>query len=920
MIPDWDDQFLEHHYIPLTEEEEAERHRLWPGIGPLYQEAENKVAVVVDAKADEDENDAALGQMGKPRAPIVAAVVPVVPVVVQQVRVREPYVMSAKEKAYRKELTDKALALQAAAIEYYKVPAHREAAKARHTAEMAAKGKARRVRPFVMPERPKGTKQERWEQGVANLAATNAFYKSSLNRREAKERGARMRKVFASGSAVVAPPPAVALLSPPVVVVPSPVAAPPIVNAPPPLSLVRVPMTDELMMRGLTALSFYLRNDCKDVGDDPVHWDDSVHCLILFAGFTLAKLTQTRVALNQDASPAAVMNELIGLVKPYAERVEGEIPDLIWTTLDYVTGLVGEGKPLAPDVSPPEPVQSSPRPEILEHDIHEEKHASPAEDVEFAAAAEEVGSSITKSKTGKVPRLVHNLSATDGKAWSQICIRQARDWTKKLRKERKENGIGDGQYDGHTITPEEWNSGGYNEFLQKRMGPDRRSEYQYFSRNQRKRVKLILQAKGLALTTKVGKRQWRKTLKSLDAVALREELAVEPKSKKSKPMDVLPVAKEAAYTFPSTAEKMVYTLPDEVEAKEEQPPILVPDEISESEVEELGEGQSAPFDVWEGVDIPPTPPRFACFACGDERDEFEQVCPTCMRAGVGLAEPPPGAKYPWDDTKGLNSVIRAGATEIQRELDSDPSSFHFYDPALLAALTRRGWNGIDAEMSPSERLVFARHMFVALLQVGVYLLNKHFALGEKLATAVESKAYDLFMTRLVCDVHSLLGFYFFPGEVASWRLMPTESEFELQGIHEPDFLDFLDDEKVEPSSKLADFLDGKTQVWKIDRGVKTLAKADVAHLREDASRFARLRELVDCLVHGLLARSYLRLGETANSDLLSYVREQGEAAISLFGKLNKSLPSRAKDLSSVCEGIAASFGSNLIKFLTTKDD
>lgn len=963
MIPNWDDQF--NVFIPLTEEEEKEIFLSSSGIGPSSTVV-NKVRVpAVNLAVQEAEDDDAMEILinrGKP-VPLVAQVLPLVPAKKKHTRVF--FGWSDRERAERKAMTEEARARQAAAVAYYAIPANRAAhlarleeakkkvkeARAARWAPVEAKDAVRMAaiwaetdpvkRKALIEKRLDEIKKDRLPSPVRDPGPAIDW---ALRDREARK---KIEAAVASGGvlcrrkkqplpiitpAVVAAP--VLLPTTPTLldVAPLPVIAPVAIH-PPSLPPVRLPVpvpegpvrslvADDLMMQGVQALEQYLHVGLKEPKTDAV-----INYLVLVAAFTFAKLTRARVVLNQDASRLAIGNELAELIAPY-NKGEGELAERIWDVMDYVTSLVKEGEtpesenagPAVPEAAVP---QTPPRPEILEHDIHEVKHNPLSEDAEYAAAAAEVGSSLSKSKGGKVPRLVHDLSPTNGKAWSQICTRAAQEWTRKLRKEKKGGEIEEGQYDGHTITPEEWNNGGYNAFLQKRMGPDRRSQYQYFSRNQRKRVKEILRTKGLSLTTKLGKRQWKKTLKSLDAVALREELASAPAAKKPRNSEILANAEDeeslAMEEKKEEEEELDLHFSPISDAKLGEEPIVI-------SARSPPEQKVAEIDVWEGLLDEPVysplaveTPEF-CFACGGDKDEFAQVCPTCMRAGPGLQDITTEREYPWDTVKGLNEEIRREATEIQQELDLSPTSFHFYDSTLLKVLTKWGLEELEVETSSSQRLVYARHLFVALVQVGVYLLNKHLALGAKLASAVEFQAHEPFMTRLICDVHVLLGFYFFRGDVPSWKLMPTEAEFEEQGIYEPDFLDFLDEGKIEPSSKLSAFLDGRTRVWKQGEGLKLTSKDTITTMRNDASRFARLRMLTGCLVDGLLVHSYPRAGEDAHPNLVTYTQGNIDKAISLFDKLNRSPSSRAKGLLSVCEGIRASFASNLTKFLSSEDN
>jgi hypothetical protein len=236
---------------------------------------------------------------------------------------------------------------------------------------------------------------------------------------------------------------------------------------------------------------------------------------------------------------------------------------------------------------------------VTADDILEDVHRGElkkGDEAAFVAAVEGVGSHPVRKSDGKF-HLKHNLSPSDGGAWSHICTREAAVWTTRLRGMLSSGQIKKGEYDGHVITPEEWNAGGYSELTKRKIGPERRSHYQRFSRGQREKVKKALSK---YITTAKNKMEQKKRVKEVVAkIAKKDKAAWEP-------------GQEAKV---SNAELLEDELSFDVQIEEEE------------------------HEDKKHVDAEVVP-EFKCFACGAERDEMEQTCSNCRRTGVVHEENP----------------------------------------------------------------------------------------------------------------------------------------------------------------------------------------------------------------------------------------------------------------------------------------
>ncbi len=311
--------------------------------------------------------------------------------------------------------------------------------------------------------------------------------------------------------------------------------------------------------------------------------------------------------------------------------------------------------------------------------------------MERVAAA--IGSSVVRTGGKRVYQLRHNSSATGPGPWAQICKVQARAWTNRL-KEALENGtVKDTDYDGHRITPEEWNIGGSTTFLAARLGPDRRSQYQNFSRNQRKAFNKAMEKKSGRVPTPPSptppsptppspatprtppvRSTERDELdeKHVDPPPFRNKVALEKELRGDEVKFIPPAVEEGPDVWSDVesdekgaekaivnaqaalveAQRALAEAKQELEEEEEKMvlfPALPPagvwvdtddDEAVGDDFDDdypnLDEGGEVVIPV--RPDEPLVPVRHPCTECGEERDEFSQQCPLCAK-GLGTRVP-----------------------------------------------------------------------------------------------------------------------------------------------------------------------------------------------------------------------------------------------------------------------------------------
>lgn len=96
------------------------------------------------------------------------------------------------------------------------------------------------------------------------------------------------------------------------------------------------------------------------------------------------------------------------------------------------------------------------------------------------------GAPPAAEKEPKLKRMKHDLTPTGDGPWARVCKERADLFTEVWR-ESEEKGE-EVRWGGkkHVLTPTEWNMGGVNAWQNTRLQPDRNSQYQIFTRKQRK--------------------------------------------------------------------------------------------------------------------------------------------------------------------------------------------------------------------------------------------------------------------------------------------------------------------------------------------------------------------------------------------------------------------------------------------------
>ena len=87
----------------------------------------------------------------------------------------------------------------------------------------------------------------------------------------------------------------------------------------------------------------------------------------------------------------------------------------------------------------------------------------------------------------KPKKLKYDTTNTTGNGpWARVAQEAARRWTERFEEWSQDGSIPQGVWDGRPITPDQWNRGGDNAWQFSKFGPDRRSKYQVFTRQQRR--------------------------------------------------------------------------------------------------------------------------------------------------------------------------------------------------------------------------------------------------------------------------------------------------------------------------------------------------------------------------------------------------------------------------------------------------
>ncbi len=505
-------------------------------------------------------------------------------------------------------------------------------------------------------------------------------------------------------------------------------------------------------------------------------------------------------------------------------------------------------------------------------------------------AAKSVGSLFVQTGGKRGFQLKHTLLPTGSGPWAQICRDQALIWTGRLQAGVEAGTITDKQYDGHQITPEEWNMGGSTPFLSLKLGPDRRSHYQTFSRKQRQRFKEALKGE-----------------RGIPAVVEGEE--------KSSNRDIL----EAELKGNGTKRKR---------------PVVIEEEslISEKD-EELKHEVSSPareiFDVEEEV-VGAVEEKTVyvcedrCPECGGEKDELAQVCPTCMRAGhvptqdvEEIALPIfelPAPKLVLTFPERVAGKIERLGTHFKEEIETVPDGgdIHVISPKSLFELRPPLKLSKFKEEDRREMCTFAQHLLVAIVKAGIFIFQSKQVFGEGTETVREILSYDLM---------DLLGLLFYDESIfPGWKLYPSNDMWNVLGIHPPAWESVIKASELTLSLNLKDFLLRKTSIWRGHEGRAHSSPEELEEMKSHVALVARVRLLFEVLVTDLLFRSLngIELGKWGQKAFLQ-IERQVQSRVEWFQALNRSRKKTPLTLKQQCDLVNATFIENLRKFLTNHE-
>lgn len=528
-------------------------------------------------------------------------------------------------------------------------------------------------------------------------------------------------------------------------------------------------------------------------------------------------------------------------------------------------------------------------------------------------AAKAIGSLFVQTGGKRGFQLKHTLLPTGGGPWAEICRDQALIWTGRLQAGVEAGTITKEQYDGHQITPEEWNMGGSTPFLSLRLGPDRRSHYQTFSRKQRQRFKEALKGE-----------------RAIPPVVVSEE--------KSSNRDVL----EAELRGTGAKRKRAAVIEDQplVSAVEEESKHEVPhpdmelsdhDEKDATIDELIRMGRTPKVDVWED----------RCPECGGEKDELAQVCPTCMRAGhvptqdldatqrveevtdeiVEFAPLPlvlPAPVIPFTFKQKVHRKVADMTKEVERELrsvppDGDP---HIIPTALLANIRLSTfWNQSKTMEYPGLRQdlpVIARATLLAVVQVAVFIVQSDEIVDEGMAIVKQALSYDLI---------DLLGLFFWDKPLLpGWNLYPSAREWDLLGIDESKWREIKEKSELVLSTNLENFIIRVSDVWKGDELRPHATKGEIEELAEHAVLIARVRLLFGALVQTLVV-AHLELADLGAIGKKNLERQTLHLRVvsRTFQDLKQSRKKNPLTLAQTSFKVQATFIDNLKMFLAGEE-
>lgn len=544
----------------------------------------------------------------------------------------------------------------------------------------------------------------------------------------------------------------------------------------------------------------------------------------------------------------------------------------------------------------PKPASSAPA-EPIEEDLTLERKQE---------AATLIGSKYVKTGGKRGYQLKNEFSPTDGGPWSQICMKRAIVWTDRLRTGVKEGSIQKEDYNGHEITPEEWDRMGGTPFLYERFGPDRRSQYQYFSRNQRRLFKKILMGTiedwELPVLPKKSK-------KASNREALEAELKEEPLKKK-------PRVVAADEPLPEQHEILDISNEDDWPTTEEI-----------EEAEEPGALVIQP----DAPALIKTAPEFICPECKGERDEYSVVCPICMRRGVGLEQEEASAPtvalgiLPTPTLPDL--PYQGNIAKLLKKLEDfykkawEAIPMHG-DPHIIAPfwMNKLKIPAKKKEAFSEARKRNARMHLVALIKAGVFVVQSKQVFGQDVLDAGH-----VIIDVLSYEILDLLGLFFIDCSIyPGWKLYPSRDEFEAMGINPSKFERLIESCELLVGDQMQDFLSLRTSVWLGDDRRSVMPENEIVELKEQTKHAARIALFFNCLVGGLVWHDYqsaelLPGADSAEEqDLREMALDKASNYNSAFKKLNRAHVSKAFTLEQQCDKVNATFIQNLKNFMKNK--
>ncbi len=471
-------------------------------------------------------------------------------------------------------------------------------------------------------------------------------------------------------------------------------------------------------------------------------------------------------------------------------------------------------------------------------------------DAAMEGAARMVGSRAVVGK-GKKMHLKHNLSATDGQAWSQICGREAAVWTARLRAGVAEGTVKESDYDGHEITNEEWNDGGHTPYTKKRIGPERRSNYQYFSRSQRARVQKILYD---YVMKPASKKQLDVRVRKASRELAREDKKIARERRKQALVTELGVGTEGApKSVRKRKRKTNKDLVAEFDVDVEE--VVAPQTVGVWE-EKLGDAwANAPDpDDTESSEMGTTEEdteKFMCEGCGGERDEFSQLCPTCMRAGiVGAVSLPVDEPGPSQDEPPLAAVYPHDQMDVTKRallvLDAAERAgkMFFFPPDLFLMLT--SWYKVQGNIK--NRRHFSRRLLLSMVEVGCFI-NRHIMPQKD-----PVRTMGTFCTRslLRADIWDLASILF--SNIKDWNVSAPPSWIDDMGL-KTETIDQWKGNGLVLDVGVRGFLTGAVREW--PGGERVALSAGHFHgLRDGVIWLHRVMELSHLLVRLVMLAAY----------------------------------------------------------------